>query len=485
MLGSSRARATVRSWPMIQRTETRDATGASGRLDAQEGPRPHLFVVLERARLFAGGARHSLANVRRVTVGRGEPRAARRIDVDRWPTLQLYVPDGQMSANHARLESRSSGEWTVHDCGSTNGTRVNGRRVEEATLSEGDLVELGRTLFRFRRAVITPFNASGDVHSSELRGLSARLGTLSPSVARDLEDLERVARSDVSVLIEGETGSGKEVLARAIHDESRRRGPFVAVNCAALPEGLVESLVFGHKRGAFSSASTDALGFARAAEGGTLFLDEIGDLSANSQAVLLRLLQEREVVPLGDTQAVRVDVRVIGATHRSLRTQTESGAFREDLLARLAQFTYSVAPLRDRIDDMGVLVATLLPKVGGERAGLLSLGARAARELVEYRWPANVRELEQRLKVSALLATGNRIERLVGTPEEATPRRGSGPKAGQRLLSAEDAALRDELLARMTEHQGNLTQVALAMGKARRQVQRWIVRFGLDVRRFR
>jgi transcriptional regulator with GAF, ATPase, and Fis domain len=439
---------------------------------------------MERTRPLAGGARHSLANVHRVILGRGEAREALRVVVDGRPTLQLRIPDGQISKTHARLESRSE-RWSIHDCGSTNGMRVNGRRVEEMILSDGDLVEIGRTLFRFRGALSTPVDAPGDLESTELQGVPARIGALAPSVVRDLDDVERVARSDVSVLIGGETGTGKEVLARAIHDASRRRGAFVAVNCGALPQGLVESLLFGHKKGAFSGASSDEAGFARAAEGGTLFLDEVGDLPLAAQAVLLRLLQEREVVPLGATRPVALDVRVVAATHQTLHTRVESGAFRQDLLARLAQFTYTVPPLRDRIDDMGALVSAILPKVAGERAASLSFSARAARELVGHRWRDNVRELEQRLKVSALLAQGDRIESALGGVEQTNVPAARAPKASQMRLSPQDAALHRELVARMTEHRGNLTQVANAMGKARRQIQRWIARFGIDAELFR
>jgi transcriptional regulator with PAS, ATPase and Fis domain len=469
---------------MSHRTETCEATEASGRATVREAARTHLFLVIERGRPFAGGARHALSNICRVTLGRGDARVARRMVEDGQPTLKLSIPDEQMSKSHARLESRSN-EWLIYDCGSTNGTRVNGRRVSVAGLSDGDTVEVGRTLIRFRRAVRTPMNSPGDLDSSELQGLSARLGTLDPSVVCDLEDLERVARSDVSVLLEGETGTGKEVLARAIHDESRRCGPFVAVNCGALPQGLVESLLFGHKKGAFSGASGDEPGFVRAAQGGTLFLDEVGDLPATSQAVLLRVLQEREVVPVGATRPVALDVRVIAATHRSLGALTEAGAFRADLRARLAQYSYSIPPLRERVDDIGVLVAALLPRVAGERAATLSLSGRAARQLMEYGWPANVRELEQRLKVAALLAKGDRIESAVDVVDEAIPLDPTTPAASERPMSEEDALLHLELLARMAEHRGNLTHVAHAMGKARRQVQRWIARFGIDATRFR
>ena len=293
---------------------------------------------------------------------------------------------------------------------STNGIRVNGRRVHEAALSDGDLVELGRTLIRFRQAVRTPMNSPGDLDSAQLRGYprgSVRSLRWSCAIS---EDLERVARSDLSVLLEGETGTGKEVLARAIDEESRRRGAFVAVNCGALPQGLVESLLFGHKKGTFSGASGDEPGFARAAEGGTLFLDEVGDLPASSQAVLLRLLQEHEVVPLGDATGClgraghRGDPPVVGCHDRGGRLPPRP--------ARAAGAVHVRPPptaracrryRRARGGD--------LAPVGGERASSLSLSGRAARQLVEYGWPANVRELEQCLKVAALLAEGDRIER--------------------------------------------------------------------------
>src|SRR5262249_4252107 len=161
----------------------------------------------------------------------------------------------------------------------------------------------------------------------------------------------------LSILLLGETGTGKEVLARSLHALSQRPGPFIAVNCGAIPENLVEGQLFGHVRGAFSGALKDEPGLVRAAQGGTLLLDEIGDLPASSQAALLRVLQESEVRPVGSTQTVKVDVRIIAATHRPLESLIKGNAFRHDLYARLAGFRFELAPLRKRKVDLGLLIA--------------------------------------------------------------------------------------------------------------------------------
>jgi DNA-binding NtrC family response regulator len=404
--------------------------------------------------------------------------------VDGIGTLDIRVPDGRMSAKHARLERRNR-EWTVTDLGSTNGSRVRGRRVDHATLSDGDVLELGQTLFRFREALPTPVKTLGDRDAAQLEGLVAAFGTLTPIVERDLDILQRVARSNGSVLLQGETGTGKEVLARAVHAYSKRKGPFVAVNCGALPAGLVESLLFGHKKGSFSGATAHELGFVRAAHGGTLFLDEVGDLPPASQAVLLRVLQEHEVVPIGATRPIATDIRVIAATHRSLPQLIQTGRFRNDLYARLAEHVHVVPSLRDRIEDVGVLLSTILPRVAPERAASLTLTANAARELVEHKWPMNVRELEQRLKMSVVLADGDRIE-LAPCPDMRAPMDSRRPPSAEdRAAADEEDVLYEELVARIAEHRGNLTHVARAMGKARTQIHRWCRRFGIDPSQYR
>jgi len=467
--------------------DTQTVTAASERDPALDVFHPQLVLVIDRAQPLAGGVRHSLASIERVTVGRGPRRSAARVVEDGHGTLKILLPDERVSSLHARFERRDGG-WHLTDCGSTNGSRVGGRNVRETALADGDVIEIGQALFRYRAAVATPVDAPGDVDASELRGLPKAFGTLLPWLTRDLETLSRVARSDVSVLLRGETGTGKEVLARAVHGESGRKGPFVAVNCGALPLNLVESLLFGHKRGAFSGAAQDELGLVRTAEGGTLFLDEIGDLGAAAQAAVLRVLQEREVLPLGATRPIATDVRIVAATHRPIEALAASGEFRQDLLARITGFTYAVPPLRDRIDDLGLLVAALLGKIAGERANAMSLTSDLVYAMLGYDWPFNVREVEQRLRTAAILAVDGRIQLAHvwkdGPPGRSTGRESSSPPPAK-TLSQEDEALHADLVAKLVEHGGNVTRVGEILGKRRTTVQRWMRRLGIDPDRFR
>jgi hypothetical protein len=448
--------------------------------EADDLPIPHLVVVLERQRPLAGGACHSLANIERVTIGRGPARSAKRMVEGGKRTLSIEVPDPRMSASHAIVELRGD-SWLFTDRGSSNGSRVAGAPVTTATLRDGDVLELASTFFRFRAALRTPVLAPGDLDAAALTGIGAVFGTVLPWLGRDLETLSRVARSAVPVLLMGETGTGKEVLARAVHDASGLGGPFVAVNCGALPAGLVESLLFGHKKGAFSGATSDAVGFVRSANGGTLFLDEIGDLPKAAQATLLRVLQEREVVPVGEAHAVPATARIVAATHRPLGALVRAGEFRADLLARLAGFTFALPTLRERIDDVGVLLAAILRRAAPDRASSLTLGAGAVRQILAYEWPSNVRELVQRVEVGLAVAVEGRLDEL-GEPGPSQAK--SLPSAAGRM-SPESDALRERVVASLSEHGGNVTHVGHALGTSRTQVQRWLKRFGLDPRAFR
>lgn len=235
----------------------------------------------------------------------------------------------------------------------------------------------------------------------------------SPVIAALVRGIQRVAATETTVLISGETGVGKELAARAVHDASPRRAEvFLALNCGALSEGLLESELFGHVRGAFTGALRDRAGMFEAAEGGTLFLDEVGEMSLALQQRLLRVLQEHEVTRVGGTRATRVDVRVVAATNRTLKEMVSDGRFREDLYYRLAVFPLTVPPLRDRISDIPLLVEHGIARLRRRlpRWERLSCSPFAMRVLRSYRWPGNVRELFAALESAALYADEGRIE---------------------------------------------------------------------------
>ncbi len=219
--------------------------------------------------------------------------------------------------------------------------------------------------------------------------------------------IDRVAPSDVSVLIHGETGTGKELCARAMHDHSkRRRKRFLAENCAAVPANLLESELFGHVKGAFTGAVADRLGHFAVADGGTVFLDEIGDMPLDMQAKLLRVLQDGEIRPVGSNKSRKVDVRVVAATNKDLEAGCRNGTFREDLYFRLNVVTIVLPPLRERGKDIEYLTRFLLHSISKELKREVSLTPQAMEALGRYSWPGNVRELENELKRAAVMSDG-------------------------------------------------------------------------------
>ncbi|MRG95564.1 FHA domain-containing protein [Polyangium spumosum] len=435
--------------------------------------RPHLFLVLEAHHPLACPARFSLAKIDELDIGRGSARQIESTTAPGARRLAIRVDDRRMSSTHARL-GKLLQRWVLDDLGSKNGTLVDNVRTTRAELEDGDLIELGQTFFLYREALPCDPDDPPVLDRTALRPPAPGLATVLPELHRAFERLVPIARSTVSVILQGETGTGKEVMARAFHGLSGRTGDFVAVNCGALPKDLVEAELFGHKKGAFSGATEDRLGLVRSADRGTLFLDEIGDLPPPAQAALLRTLQEREVRPIGGARSVAVDLRVIAATHRPLEQMVATGVFRADLWNRLAGHKVELPPLRARREDLGLLIGALLARLPPEQAARIQIHPRAARAMLRHDWPGNVRELEKCLGTAVVLAG-----------EQGHVELDHLPPAVQRALEGPDAALREELERLLRKHKGNITAVANEMGKARTQIQRWLKRHGIDAERFR
>ena len=424
---------------------------------------PQLYVLVECDRIPAGSSRHLLDGITRVDIGRGDRRVTHRTG----QTLSLEIPDARMSQPHARLVKQGE-SWVAEDSGSKNGLIVDGERRARVPLSDGAVLELGHTLLLYRETPL-PATAVQDLGAEDLAAVPADRRTFVPALQRAYDDLAAVVTTSVAVLIQGETGTGKERVARAAHELARRTGSFVAVNCGALPETLIESELFGSKRGAFSGADHDRPGLVRSADGGTLFLDEVADLPLPSQAALLRVLQEREVVPVGATQPIPVDLQVVAASHHDLADRVQRDLFRRDLYARLAAFTIRMPPLRDRREDLGLLLAALLPPDA-------RISPSAAHALADHDWPLNIRELASCLVVATALARGGPIK-LEHLPETI----GGGPElADAVVLAPEEQRKRDEIVALLREHRGNVSAISRATGKARAQIHRWLRRFQLD-----
>ena len=283
-----------------------------------------------------------------------------------------------------------------------------------------------------------------------------------PSLLRTLEILRRVAPTDCSILVCGETGTGKELVARAIHSASGRSAfPFVALNCAAVPEQLMESELFGHGRGAFTGAQTSRAGRFVAADRGTLFLDEVGEMPLPVQAKLLRALQEKEILPLGENNAVEVDVRIVAATHRDLERMVEQKRFREDLLYRLDVIRVGLAPLRERRDDIPAMIEAFLADANRRRsAGITGIDPAAMSVLLAYDWPGNGRQLLNAVERMVVLRGEGTLE-LDDIPEKVrapAPRaQPTDPLLGEPLLPDEGLDLRDAV----ERFEGSLIQQAL------------------------
>ena len=420
-----------------------------------------LAVAFDAAALDATPARLALDGATEVEIGRGDKRSYRRVK-SRW---RIDLSDRIVSQVHARLVPAGEG-WRVEDAGSRNGIRVNGKRVDRRELVDGDVIECGATMFVMRLA-------PGPIPDRlEPVGPTETLQTISPLFERELEILPKIARSRVPILVRGDSGTGKEVIARAVHQLSRRRGELVPVKCGAIPPTLIEGELFGSRRGAFSGAE-DRIGLVRSADGGTLFLDEITELPPSSQTALLRVLQEGELLPLGSDRIISVDVRIVAASNRSIEELIADGQFRRDLYARLRGYELHLLPLRARIEDLGLLVAKLLERID-PRGKPRTLTRAAARALFLHRWPFHVRELEQALRAAIAVSEGSEIDVAalrLGAPAAAP----AEPRIGER----------ERLSSLLEKHAGNLSAIARELATSRTQISRMLERYGLNVDEYR
>ncbi|TNF22371.1 MAG: PAS domain S-box protein [Deltaproteobacteria bacterium] len=356
--------------------------------------------------------------------------------------------------------------------------------VSTAALSDGSHILGGVEMFRDLSEVrALRQRLAGTYHTGDIISKSAAMRPV-----RELVPL--LARSDSSVLIQGETGTGKELVARAIHSLGpRAKHAFVAVNCGAIPETLVESELFGHVRGAFTGAHSDRVGRFAMAQGGTLLLDEIGDVAPSVQVKLLRVLQERQFTPVGSSRSVTADVRVIAATNRDLAAEAARGRFRRDLLYRLDVVTLTLPPLRDRPEDIPLLVDHFVSRFNAlQRRGILGVSGSAMARLMAYRFPGNVRELENIIEHAFVVCEGDVIRAsdlppsvhggataVLPSPLEV-PRPPADAAALGPLESAEAAAIRQALNA----HGGSRADAAQALGISRSTLWRKMRRFGIS-----
>jgi DNA-binding NtrC family response regulator len=425
-------------------------------LRARHVPAPGVVVIFSE-----GPAAPAMALVNgRLELGRGTPHGA-------------FEDDERVSRAHVRIGLAGSG-WSITDLGSRNGTFVNGQRVQSTEVSSAPLLRIGRSLL-----LCVPDLAPYATPSHDLRGHNQPDGPVVGAVLRKaFDEIELAARASDTLLIQGESGAGKELAARFFHDLQHRatpgdtNAPFIALNCAAIPEGLAERLLFGAKRGAYSGAVADSEGYLLAAHRGSIFLDEIAELDLAVQAKLLRVLETREVLALGTTKPQRVELRVCAATHKDLREEVEARRFRQDLYFRIGRPAVRIPPLRERIDEIPHLVRRVLLGIDPRLHASISLvEACAVRP-----WPGNVRELLQELRqaghaalgLGTLAVTADHLPEGAGLPLSTT--------SGQPPPLVPKQATDEEIQATLDAEQGNVTRAARVLGMHRNQLRRWLSR---------
>ncbi len=357
-----------------------------------------------------------------------------------------------------------------------NALRAVGAGAYDFLCKPVDMDELGRVLRRcvYVAELEREFHAMQDAARPE--SFELMLGT-SPQMQAVFGFVRKVAGTSAPVLILGENGTGKEMVARALHRRGRQaNGPFVAINCGAIPEHLLESELFGHEKGSFTGAHVQRKGLIETASGGTLFLDEIGELPAPLQVKLLRFLQEKTFQRVGGRQEIQSDARVIAATNANLKEQVAEGRFREDLYFRLAVLVVTLPPLRERGDDAGLIAQEFLRRYGSQhlRSGL-SLSPDAVRALHAHEWPGNIRELQNRVQRAVILAEGKRV-----TAKDLELESGDAARETTTLKEARERLERELVLDALRRHAGRITTAAQELGISRPTMYELMEKLGVS-----
>jgi two-component system, NtrC family, response regulator AtoC len=423
----------------------------------EEGPAGAADEVFLVIRSDGGAARViALAEGQEITIGRA-------------PDAAVVVDDTRVSRAHARVR-RGAGRLVLIDLGSRNGTRVNAEVVKtaERVLARSDVIRVGST------EIIVAVASKAEAHPGEDAALDADFVVADEAMVKVFQVVRRLARTETTVLVLGETGAGKEVVAEQIHRAGPRAGgPFVRLNCASIPEALLESELFGHEKAAFTGADRRKIGYLEAAQRGTLLLDEIGELPLAMQAKLLRAVETRRVVRVGGTQEIELDVRLVCATHRNLPAEVAAGRFRQDLYYRISTFVLNVPPLRERRAEIALL-AHRFARVVAERMGEPppTIAPPAMLALSAYSWPGNVRELRNAVEHAIVLADAGVIEiehlpaavQGQGGPADGAPVSASFGAMTSRVAELEKKSIEEALDA----EGGNQTRAARRLGISRR-----------------
>jgi transcriptional regulator with GAF, ATPase, and Fis domain len=421
------------------------------------------------------------------------PRKGEEVFVDREcfrigksPDNDLVLADATVSRDHCEIVRDERG-YLLRDLSSTNGTLLDGAEIREVYLRAGAVISVGRVELKVR-----PFAERIELLPSEHAAFGDLCGQ-QPAMREVFGLLERLAPTDATMLIGGETGTGKDLLARAVHGASpRARGPFIVVDCGAVVSNLIESELFGHEKGAFTGAVDQRKGAFELAHKGTLFLDEIGELPLELQPKLLRALESRRIRRVGSERELAIDIRVLAATHRDLKLEVQRGHFREDLYFRLAVVPIFLPPLRERRDDIGLIARALLARICAEtspEAVPLALGNDALQSLQSHDWPGNVRELRNVLERSALMARalGHDELRVLGLPsltaaDKAAPSLApfdSGKSYRETREAWESDFERRYVSWLLGRHDGNVSSAARAADMDRKYLHKLAKKHGL------